>query len=727
MNLFRSITVSLALVCGQALAQFDGMMGFDAPSTMSVSSAASVQTYQAGKPFYVALKGDITAPWHAYWQNPGTVGEPMTAELVAPEGFTVKGPFWQVPHKHEGILGVAYTYEKPVVVWEVTPADNAPATASFTMSATAQTCSDEGCNPPETQTTTIELAAGDAAANPAWADEQKLTIGPGDSESTISASQSGNTVTLSFTAEPGVESAYFFSADNSISPTAEQKLTANADGTYTLTLTRNDNTDPMYPVKDEASVGKPLASLSGVLVYGDKHSSVSSELTSGAATPATQTATTSAGVPDGIVALCCSLFLGGLILNLMPCVFPVIGLKVMSFVQMGGGSRRKVFTHSMVFVLGVLVSFWIISVLMVVFSNLGALANAPWTEWFSTLWNDAGSASRSWAVWMQNPWIVYCIMLLLLVLGLSMYGVFEIGAGITGAGQGVQSKEGHLGSFFQGFFVTIVATPCSAPFLGAAMPAAMALPGVWMTVALTFMALGLSFPYIVLGMFPSLVRLLPQPGEWMESLKQGLSFLLFAAAVWMLDVYLAFWPESESSGTMWVYMSLVVFCAAFWVYGRWCLPFRPLSTRIIAIIIALLLAITGFWGARPFSPSENQVEWVEWTPEAMKEALEEDETPVYVDFTAKWCATCQANKKVAYTDEVYAAMNEAGVVLMRADKTSPNPDIDAAMRELNRSSVPVNALYVPGKKPVVTSELLTPDYLLDFLKENLPAEEEEEE
>lgn len=724
MNLIRSIIVSLALVCGQALAQFDGMMGFDAPSTLSVSSVASVQSYQSGKPFYVALKGDITAPWHAYWQNPGTVGEPMSAELSVPEGFTVKGPYWQVPHKHESVVGVAYTYEKPVIVWEITPAENAPATATFTLSATAQTCSDEGCNAPETQTVTLELAAGDAAANPAWADEQKLTIGPGDTATTVTSSQQGNTVSLSFTADAGLESAYFFSADNSISPTAEQKLTTNADGSYTLTLTRNDNSDPMYPVKDETTVGKPLAALAGVLVFGNKHCAVNTTIAPPAPAPAPAPAAAAGGVPEGIAALCLSLFIGGLILNLMPCVFPVIGLKVMSFVQMGGGSRRKVFTHSMTFVLGILVSFWIISALMIIFSNLGTLAEVPWTQWFSTLWNDAGSSTRSWAEWMQNPWIVYAILLLLLVLGLSMYGVFEIGAGITGAGQSVQNKDGHLGSFFQGFFVTIVATPCSAPFLGAAMPAAMALPGVWMTLALTFMALGLSFPYIVLGLFPSLVQKLPQPGEWMESLKQGLSFLLFAAAAWMLYVYLAFWPASESNDTMWVNMSLVVFCAAFWVYGRWCLPFRPLGTRITGFIVALALAAAGFWGARPYTPAENKLEWEEWSPSAMQEALE-NETPVYVDFTAKWCATCQANKKIAYTDEVYAAMSEAGIVLMRADKTAPDPEIDKEMRKLNRSSVPVNALYVPGKEPVVTSELLTPDYLLDFLKQNLPAEEED--
>lgn len=208
-----------------------------------------------------------------------------------------------------------------------------------------------------------------------------------------------------------------------------------------------------------------------------------------------------------------SLFLGGLILNLMPCVFPVIGLKVMSFVELGGGDRRKVIMHSLAFVLGILVSFWIISVLIAIVSNLSALAEQPWTQWLSTLWYDGGSTSRSWAEWMQNPWIVYVILLLLLVLGLSMFGLFEIGVGATGAGQKLQSKGGLTGSFFQGLFVTVVATPCSAPFLGTSLPAAMSMPAVWMVVALTFMALGLAFPYIVLGCFPRWCACCPSPAR----------------------------------------------------------------------------------------------------------------------------------------------------------------------------------------------------------------------
>ena len=473
-------------------------------------------------------------------------------------------------------------------------------------------------------------------------------------------------------------------------------------------------------------VGKPLSKWSGVLGADDKAYEISLPLASAAAPAGTPAATTAPEFSGGMSALFLSLFLGGLILNLMPCVFPVIGLKIMSFVELGGGSRRKVFLHSLFFVLGILISFWIISALLIVFSNLEALASQPWTQWFATLWNDVGSSGRSWAVWMQNDWIVYLILLLLLTLGLSMFGVFEIGVGATSAGQSMQNKGGLTGSFFQGLFVTVVATPCSAPFLGAAMPAAMALPGVWMMLALTFMALGLAFPYILLGIFPSLVKYLPRPGAWMESLKQGLSFLLFAAAAWILYVYLAFIPAEQQAYTLQVLVGLVIFCAAFWVYGRWCPMYRSKKSRTIGLIVAILLAAVGVYYSKP-APQEEPLqgapaamEWVEWSEEAMQKALKEDK-PVFVDFTAKWCATCLANKGVAYSDEVYDAFRKGNVVLMRADKTRPSPSIDEAMRKLNRSSVPVNALYLPGGEPVVTRELLTADYLLDFLLQNLPS------
>ncbi|MDO5470135.1 MAG: protein-disulfide reductase DsbD family protein [Akkermansia sp.] len=719
---------------------FGDVMGGGQKATLSVTAKASVNTYKNGSAFYVALKGDIPQPWHAYFRNPATVGDPMTATLTAPEGFKVEGPYWQAPDRHEGMLGVAYSYNTPTVVWKVTPEAAAPQQAEFTASATAQTCCDEGCNPPDTKTATIILTAGDGAANAAWEAEESRVEVLGDTPTTLSMTQTAENVVLNFTAEGEVKSAYFFSDDNSINPTAAQTLTKTESG-YSLTLPRNDNKDSMFPVKDETLVGKELPALSGILTFDGKHAKVNVSAT--AATPApTETpapATEAGGIPAGIWGIFGPLFLGGLILNLMPCVFPVIGLKIMSFVELGGGERRKVFMHSLVFVIGILVSFWLLATALIVVSNIEVLANTPWTQWLQTLWNDAGSDTRSWAVWMQNEWIVYCIMLLLLVLGLSMFGLFEIGVGATGAGQGLQQKKGLMGSFFQGLLVTVVATPCSAPFLGAAMPAAMSLPGVWMILALTFMALGLAFPYIVMGAFPSLVNILPRPGAWMESLKQGLSFLLFAAAAWMLDVYLAFLPEEYSVDRPWLLMSLVVFCTAFWVYGRWCPIYKNVSTRWTGGLIAVLLIALGVWGSMPRPVSEapattqpavtesaagytvatgEHPTWNTWSKALMDKALA-DGHPVYVDFTAKWCATCQMNKKTAYTADVCALFEQGKVVLMRADKTRPDAAIDAEMRRLNRSSVPVNVLYLPGKEPAITTELLTPIYMDGFLTEKL--------
>ncbi len=730
MKPLRALILAVSAFSSIAFGQFG--LGFGALQEKLVTPAAqaSVSSYGEKAPFFIAYTADITSPWHAYYRNPATVGMPLSAELQAPEGFRVEGPFWKVPARDENASGVSYGYAKPLLVWRVTPEAGAPAAAEFSISSSVQVCSGEGCMPPEDDTLTVQLTKGESTPAPTWnAALLRQVEVLGDTPTTYSATQTPDAVQLTFECAAPVESAYFFSDDNCISPTAEQKLEA-VDGGYRLTLPRNDNADTMYPVADETLLGKPLPTLKGVLRFGDRHCQISIDFSQATTSPALPTAEAEeAGMPLGL--LFGSLFLGGLILNLMPCVFPVIGLKIMSFVELGGGSRSKVFSHSLAFVLGILLSFWVLSLLLIIFSNLNALAATPWQQWAGVLMADAGAGSRSWAEWMQSDWVVYLILLLLLVMGLAMYGVFEIGVGATGMGQELQSKKGYIGSFFSGLFVTVVATPCSGPFLGAAMPAAMALPGLMMVLALTFMALGLASPYIVLGAFPNLVSLLPRPGAWMESLKQGLSFLLFAAAAWFLDIYLAFVDDTQ---VMVMLISLVGVCAAFWVYGRWCPIYRSKGSRIAGALIALALLALSVWGSMPRSshaaPEAPQASvsyvvaegpapvWNEWSPELVEKALAEGH-PVYVDFTAKWCATCQANKKVAYTQEVYATMQDYNVVLMRADKTKPNPTIDAEMRRLNRSAVPVNVLYLPDGAPAITRELLTAPYLLEWLEEQL--------
>lgn len=682
----------------------------DAAPQHAVTAKASVTAYAPGKTFDIAMQADMPAPWHAYYRNPGCAGIGMSAQLTAPEGFTVEGPYWQPPMLHVSAISTAYAYEKAVVVWRITPQEDAPAEASFSMRSFAQLCSDSGCLPPQGAVCTLELMRADAAQpNPAWQGEERLVETLGDVTLTnVHALRTPQGAVLYFRKQGDADGAQFFSDDNAVAPSAPQELSPQSGG-YALSLVANDGKQMMYPLQPSAQGG--MKRLVGIMSFADgSHARVDVPVEDADVWV----------TPDGLWSVLMGLFVGGLVLNLMPCVFPVIGLKIMGFVSLSGGSRSRVVWHSLAFTLGILISFWLLGLALIAISNSEALYAAEWHEWPHILLGDAGSTDRTWAVWMSNEWVVYFFLLALLALGLGMFGIYEIGARATGLGAELQSKGGLIGSFFQGCFITLIATPCSAPFLGSAIAVAMAYPAVWMLVGLTAMALGLALPYILLGIFPALVHLLPKPGAWMESLKQGLSFFLFAAAAWMFDVYLSFLDASgRADDVKWVLISLVGFCAAFWIYGRWCALYRSRTSRVLGLLAALALGALAVWGSMPRDASaDGAPEWEEWSEQAMNDALEHG-TPVYVDFTAKWCPTCQFNKATAYSDRVYELLEEKGVLLMRADKTLPNEAIDAELRRLKRTAVPTNALYLPGKSPLITTELLTEDYLYDFLKEAL--------
>jgi thiol:disulfide interchange protein DsbD len=385
------------------------------------------------------------------------------------------------------------------------------------------------------------------------------------------------------------------------------------------------------------------------------------------------------------------MLLGGLILNLMPCVFPVIGLKIMGFVQQAGSDRRKIVLHGITFALGVFASFGVLS---------GVLFTA----------RAAAGDQIGWGYQLQNPWVVLSLMLLMFVLALNMFGVFEIGASATSVGGSLQSKQGLAGSFFSGVLATVVATPCSAPFLGAAIGAAIALPAFQFFTAFGFMALGLALPYVVLSVFPKLIDFLPRPGPWMESFKQAMSFLLFATAGYLLWVYAGLIDLDNLLGPV---FGLSCIAIASWIHGRWNLPHRRKGTRLTALFLSVVFAASGLFLAKP--PKPSALDWQPWSQEKQEVLLDEG-TPVYIDFTAKWCATCQVNKKRAYTKEVVDLMKKKGVVTLKADKTKPDPQIEKALQQYGRTAIPVNVLLVPGKQPVILPELLTPANIIEALE-----------
>jgi thiol:disulfide interchange protein DsbD len=466
----------------------------------------------------------------------------------------------------------------------------------------------------------------------------------------------------------------------------------------------------VLPVVREDALGKPVKAgnvLSGVLLGATAYEFGPVEIQD----PTPTAAQPEAGKSGWLhwLPVFGGMFLGGLILNLMPCVFPVIGLKVMGFVQQSGGDRRKVVLHGWVFTAGVWASF-------------AVLAGGLWL-----LRGEGGGQAPAWGYQLQDPRVVYGLMLLMWLLGLNMAGLFEVGVSATSVGGSLQQQHGVMGTFFSGVLATVVATPCSAPYLGSAMAVAVTLPALGYFLAFAAMATGLALPYLVLSAFPKLVESLPRPGPWMERFKQGMSFLLFATAGYLLWVYAG---QIGLDALLAPLFGLVLVALACWIYGNWHLPHLANRTRWLAMLFALSFGLGGVWLGfpAPAKPTPEQLEtelqWREWSQEAVDRELAAG-NPVYVDFTARWCATCQVNKQRAYPAEVVRLMREKGVVAFRADKTRPNPEIDAALERLGRVAIPVNTLQAPQKPVQILPELLSADDVANALRDlpTRPAEE----
>jgi thiol:disulfide interchange protein len=407
-------------------------------------------------------------------------------------------------------------------------------------------------------------------------------------------------------------------------------------------------------------------------------------LTGDLAGTAVPTATLSAGIL--IFA-----FFGGLILNLMPCVFPVLGIKVLGFIKQAGNDRRKVKKHGLMFTAGVLLSFWVLA------SALAALR--------------AGGEQLGWGFQLQSASFVFAVAVVFLIFALSLSGVFEFGVRATGIGSNLRLEDGYSSSFFAGVLATIVATPCSAPFLAPALGAALALPTGQSFVVFSVIAIGLSAPYLLLSAFPQAVNMLPKPGRWMETFKQAMAFPLYATVAYLVWVLAG---QTSENGLLAALFGLTVIAMAAWLYGRYTVPGASKGRLRFAFAAGLVLAILGLSVGWPRAASASDLVWEPWSLERVAQ-LRAENRPIYVDFTARWCATCQANKKLVFSsDEVRKTFRDRNVALLKGDWTNADPRITAELAKWKRSAVPFNLLYLPGTpKPKVLPEILTPSVVLD--------------
>lgn len=393
-------------------------------------------------------------------------------------------------------------------------------------------------------------------------------------------------------------------------------------------------------------------------------------------------------------------FIGGLILNFMPCVFPVIGLKVLNFVEQSQSDPKKAKIHGAIFTLGVWMSFCGLAGVLLFLRDQGH--------------------SLGWGFQLQSPAFVLTLIGLLFVLAWNLLGVFEMGLSLMNVGNRLASESGYMGSFFSGVLATVVATPCTAPFMGAALGFALSQPtGIAMSV-FSMMAIGMSAPYFLLTCFPSLIQKMPRPGAWMETFKHWMAFPLFATILWLLSVFA---DQTNLQSLLWSLWALLSLGFATWIYGTFCKPYDTKISKIIGLILILGgLGCVAFCTQKALKEETIAVSsglpWENYSEERLASLLK-DKHFVFVDFTASWCLTCQANLHGPLSSEkVINAFKQANVACLKGDWTKRDPLLTAALAKLGRSGVPTYALYAPShpKEPILLPEILTETILIEALQ-----------
>jgi DsbC/DsbD-like thiol-disulfide interchange protein/cytochrome c biogenesis protein CcdA len=636
----------------------------------TASLVSDADTIAPGKPLHLGLRLRLAPGWHTYWRNPGDAGVAPELALDLPRDASAGPIAWPAPARvAEGPL-MTYGYTGDVLLpVTVTP----PVSGSLMVKAHADWLVCREICVPEEGDFRLDLPAGTAdpsAQAPLFAASERQM--PRASPWSAVVNREGILWVRGPELNPNTVADAWFIPDGpgAIRDSAAQPLTV-WEGGFTLALRLG-------------KTFRPEVGLSGVLSVRDR-SGLESDFELHAvpgSVPAPVTMRLS-----HILGLA---FLGGLILNLMPCVFPILALKAVGLTGVARGTARW---QALAYTSGVLVAF----------AGLGAALLAA---------RAAGTAA-GWGFQFQSPVFVAAMAWLLFGVGLNLSGVYAIGTGLVRAGHGIYARPAQLGSFFTGLLAVIVATPCTAPFMGAAIAAGLAAPAAVTLAVFLVMGLGLAAPYAVLAVMPAMWRVAPRPGRWMEVLRQVLAFPMYAASAWLVWVVS---QEAGPSGVLATVAGLVLLGFAGWVLGI--TQAGGNAARRIgqsATAIALLAALTALTNIAPAVdlPASATEAGAETFSAARLASLRAQGRPVFVNMTAAWCVTCLVNERVAIgTDAVRRAFHERGVIYLKGDWTRQDPQISEYLRENGRDGVPLYVYYPPHGAPEVLPQILTENTVL---------------
>ncbi|MGJ9420252.1 protein-disulfide reductase DsbD family protein [Massilia sp. CMS3.1] len=671
-------------------------LAFAAESNVQQSPRATVSlvsdhaAVSPGQTLRIGLRQRLAPHWHTYWKNPGDAGSPPNIEFNLPEGVTVGEIAWPGPDRF--IIGpvASYGYENEIVFpMTLSVPQNARPGSQVVIEAKADwvVCEKE-CIPEEGKfrlalpvaasarpasaviRASFDLADARQPQSPPW----KASVIAG--ESTLQLRVEGEGIS-----SRSVQSALYFPESWGIVDHVGKQALEVEDGRLSLTLPKGQGYQP-----------GPSAGLLAITDGGGQKRWFALALTPTAAAAVE----TPASLP--LWQMAAFAFLGGLILNLMPCVFPVLAIKAAALAGMSGTDRRAVRLSGVFYTLGVLAAFMALAIALLAVR--------------------AGGNAVGWGFQFQSPLFVAAMCWLMLAIGLNLSGVFEVGASLAGAGQQLAQRKGHAGSFFTGLLAVVVATPCTAPFMGAAIGSALVAPAFVSLLVFAMMGVGLALPFLLLGIVPAIAQSLPRPGLWMLRLRQAMAFPMYATAAWLL------WVLAQQAGEAGLRMALagmVLVGLVGWLVGLGQQGVKkswwPRGVALLGVAGLIGLMVTLHTTEPPQASSGPTATRAEPYSAERLASLRAEGKPVFVNMTAAWCITCLVNERTTLsTAAVQQSMQDHDVLYMKGDWTNRDPAITAFLRSFQRDGLPFYVYYPARKEPVVLPPVLTQAIVTDTFK-----------
>ncbi|MGA2684659.1 MAG: protein-disulfide reductase DsbD domain-containing protein [Verrucomicrobiota bacterium] len=688
----------------------------------------SADTVRPGDTIWAGVDMKMDPDWHTYWKNPGEAGMATEIKWQLPPGVTAGETQWPLPEKLPPAEVTTYGYNREVVLLvPLTLASNSPAgPLDLKANVTWLECKEECVPGSASIEATLNVSnetriSADAATIDSW---KSKTPQPGDSlraGAWWKGPANGDTRPLILgwsTLDKTTQADFFPHANANFDvQAATDNLPAGAGkirlgktvqkfsgdwpkeigGVAVMEISgQREGFEVKMPVSEDAPAAE-IASESGTGV-----APVSDSLGQNMETGATPVLP-----PQPLWKMLLYAFIGGLILNIMPCVLPVIALKILGFINHAQREPGRVRVLGLVYAAGVLVSFLVLAAVVIGVKAAG---------------HHAG-----WGMQFGSPVFIVVLTSLITLVALNLFGIFDVtlgGQALSAAGQ-LASKQGAPGAFFNGLLATALATPCTAPFLAPALGFAFAQSPSLIVLIFLFVGLGLAAPYIVLSWNPAWMKFLPKPGPWMEKFKIAMGFPMLLTAVWLFNLA----ADDYGTNVLWLGVFLVLMAFAAWIFGSFVQ--RGRTGKGVALAIVLILLIGGYafalenqlhWRepmtvADSTATSPDGIDWQTWSPDAVAKAQSEGH-PVLVDFTANWCLTCQVNKKIAIdVSSVRAKLKEINAVALVGDYTHFPDNITAELNRYGRAGVPLVLVYPKevDTQPIVLPALLTPGVVLDAL------------